>query len=154
MVPTESFISRFWNGDRCQPVVYSFGKEEAERRIREKIKSALSGFGREGFRGSVRNGRIMLYWHKPVFGATYPAVFRGVFVDTAEGCQMEGRISRIRVVPMIYHLSLGLTALAIGYYKPVTGFSLAAIAIVAVSAFFQRVNYSERQNLLSELKAI
>ncbi len=148
-------IARFCRGDECPPVTYHFGEEEAERRLRNRIVPSLSGFGCEGFRGSVRNGRISLYWRAPGFGNSCPAVFRGAIVSIEGGCRIEGRISKFRFRTVGAYLCFGLAALFVGHRTPTVTFSIVAVAVAVLGTasitLFQRVSYLERKKILSEL---
>lgn len=129
-----------------------------ERRMRGRIDGPVSGFGAEGLRGAVRNGRVSVRWHSPWLGSTFPAVFRGVIVDGDSGCRIEGRISRIRLLPFLYGLCIGWAVFSIADRLPVVNFSAWEVAILAAAGYLvgllKRVSYTEKQKLMAELRCL
>ena len=156
MNPVRALLAKTWPGEACPPIAHPFGREEAAERIRRKIIPFLSGFAREGLKGSVRNGRIVLYWRRPALGSPWPAVFRGTVVSAPGGCRIEGRISKLRATPVVSAFGLGCAAVFAGPRSLTMTFSVAALAAVAlgvaVLTLAQHVSSAERQKLLAELR--
>ena len=158
MIPLPGPLEKMWRGEKCPPIVYHYGKEEAEERIRRKIIPFLSAMGRAGLRGSVKSGRISLYWNTPMFGNSWRPVFHGSIVSDGSGSRIEGTMSTFRLTQAFSLVWFGFLALLVVIGLPTVIFSLAAIAMLALGvgmvAFGQHLSRGEKEKIVSELRSL
>lgn len=151
-------LKKIWIGEICTPIAFPIGKTELEARLRGKISSSMLSFGARGLRGSIRNGKISIYWNTPGFGNSWRPVFHGSISGDDRESRIEGKISTFRHTQVFCGVWFGLLGIfALASILTVIG-TIAALGMMALGtglvAFGQYLSRGEKEKILSALSGV
>jgi hypothetical protein len=151
-------LKKIWIGEVCTPIAFPVGKAELEAGLQDKISSSILSFGTRGLRGSIRNGKISVFWNTPGFGNAWRPVFHGSIFGNDHESRIEGKFSTFRFTQVFCGVWFGFLAIIALVALPTVVGSVGALGMMALGiglvTFGQYLSRGEKEKILLALSGI
>ena len=151
-------LEKMWRGETCAPIRLPVGRLEAEARLKKKIASFGSAFRHRGLTGSLKNGRISVFWNTPGLGNAWRPVFRGFLREDGQETTIEGTFSTFRFTQGFSIVWFGFIGIfAVRSFPTIVG-PIAAVAMmllgIGMIAFGQHISRAEKEKIVAALQTL